>query len=57
MEISNKEGMKEIFTRFIRKNGKIIYPKNSRYFHFWVPVDGYRELNCKQLSMFDKDKE
>lgn len=28
--------MKEIFCRFIRKNGKIIYPKNGKLFHFFV---------------------
>lgn len=27
---------KEIFCRFIRKNGKIIYPKNGEFFHFYV---------------------
>lgn len=26
----------EIFCRYIRKNGKIIYPKGSKVFHFYV---------------------
>lgn len=28
--------MSEVFCRYIRKNGKIIYPKNGGFFHFWV---------------------
>ena len=28
--------MTEVFCRYIRKNGKIIYPKNGGFFHFWV---------------------
>ena len=56
MEITNRDGMKEIYTRFIRKNGKIIYPKNARFFHFWVPVDKH-EARHQQLSLFDKDEE
>ncbi len=26
----------EIFCRYIRKNGRIIYPKKGKYFHFYV---------------------
>ena len=29
-------GMREVFARYIRKNGKIIYPKQARFFHFFV---------------------
>lgn len=29
-------GMREVFARYIRKNGKIIYPKRARFFHFFV---------------------
>ena len=30
-------GYREVFCRYIRlKNGKIIYPKNARVFHFFV---------------------
>lgn len=32
----NRNMAKEIFCRFIRKNGKIIYPKNGKFFHFWI---------------------
>ena len=28
----------EIFAPYIRKNGRIYYPKNSKYFHFWIKV-------------------
>ena len=31
-----ENGKIEIFTRFIVRNGKTIYPKNGKYFHFWV---------------------
>lgn len=27
---------KEVYARYITRNGKRIYPKNSKYFHFWV---------------------
>ena len=27
---------REVFCRYIRRNGKIIYPKNAKVFHFWV---------------------
>ena len=30
------KGYREVFCRYIRKNGKIIYPKNSRFFRFIV---------------------
>lgn len=36
------DGMVEIFCRFIRKNGRVIYPKNAKYFHFWVPAEKAR---------------
>jgi len=29
-------GKVEVFCRFVRKNGKYIYPKRSKYFHFWA---------------------
>lgn len=39
MEIIDKHPeMVEVFTRYITKNGKRIYPKNARFFHFWVPA-------------------
>lgn len=31
-----QDDMVEVFTPYIVKNGKIIYPKNKKYFHFWV---------------------
>lgn len=33
---SQESNMKEVFCRYIRKAGKIIYPKNGRFFHFYV---------------------
>jgi len=32
------ESLREVFCRYIRRNGKIVYPKNKRFFHFWVKV-------------------
>ena len=56
MEFQNKVGMKEIYARYIRKNGKIIYPKNAKFFHFWVRDDGvYEQQTCEQLSLFDEN--
>ncbi len=26
----------EIFCRYIKKKGRIIYPKNAKFFHFWI---------------------
>jgi len=31
-------GYKEIFCRYIIRNGKPVYPKTARCFHFWVKV-------------------
>ncbi len=28
--------MVEVFCRYVRRNGKIIYPKKAKFFHFWV---------------------
>jgi hypothetical protein len=30
------DGYKEVFCRYITKNGKRIYPKNAKFFHFFV---------------------
>jgi hypothetical protein len=29
-------GLVEVFCRYITRNGKRIYPKNAKFFHFWV---------------------
>ncbi len=29
-------GYVEVFARYIRRNGRIIYPKRAKFFHFWV---------------------
>lgn len=31
-----KDNKVEIYCRYITKNGKRIYPKNKKFFHFWV---------------------
>ena len=33
---NNDTSKREVFCRYIYKNGKKIYPKNSKFFHFWV---------------------
>ncbi len=30
---------KLVFCKYVRKNGKIIYPKKAKAFKIWVPVD------------------
>ncbi len=30
---------KLVFCKYIRKNGKVIYPKKAKAFCIWVPVD------------------
>lgn len=34
----NGKPCKVIFAKYIRKNGKVIYPKNGKAFKFYVPV-------------------
>ncbi len=37
MEVNNRRvGWVEVFTPYIVRNGKTIYPKNAKFFHFWV---------------------
>jgi len=31
-------GYREVFCKYIRKNGKIIYPKSGKVFHFFIKV-------------------
>jgi len=31
-----RPGYREVFCRYITRNGKIIYPKNASVFHFYV---------------------
>ena len=55
MENKDNAGMREVFTPFIRKNGKLIYPKNARFFHFWVSNDPKKNGSYEQTSLFDTD--
>jgi hypothetical protein len=32
----NLDGLVEVFCRCIVRNGKTIYPRNGRFFHFWA---------------------
>lgn len=34
--MDNQPGTVEVFARYITKNGKRIYPKRAKYFHFYV---------------------
>jgi hypothetical protein len=36
MKSKPKAGYREVFCRYIIRNGKIIYPKNGKVFHFFV---------------------
>ncbi len=40
----------EVYCRFIRKKGKMIYPKNGKYFHFWVK----KKPTDKSTGLFKK---
>ena len=31
-----KEYWVEVFTPYITRNGRVIYPKNAKFFHFWI---------------------
>lgn len=33
-----RPGHKLVFCRYVRRNGKIIYPKKGKFFRFWVKV-------------------
>jgi hypothetical protein len=32
----NSRGGHWVYARSIRKNGRVIYPKNARFFRFWA---------------------
>ena len=34
----NPDGYTLVYVRYIRKNGRIIYPKKAKCFRFWVKV-------------------
>lgn len=36
MSNENRPGYHLVFCRYIRRNGKLVYPKNGRFFRFWV---------------------
>jgi len=31
-------GYREVFCRYVRRNGKVVYPKNARFFRFFVKI-------------------
>jgi len=39
LKVINGKLHKKVYCKSIRKNGKTIYPKKSKVFTFWVPVD------------------
>lgn len=38
-KVVNGKLCKLVYCKYIRKNGKIVYPKKRKVFRFWVPVD------------------
>lgn len=36
MTKNENDGGHWVYARYIRKNGRVIYPKNGRFFRFWV---------------------
>lgn len=55
MENANISSGREVFCRFIRKNGRVIYPKNAKFFHFWVDDSANYGEKAEQLSFYDKE--
>lgn len=57
MEIENKQsasvGKREIICAYIVKNGRRIYPRTSRYFHFWVDETPINVNEPRQESIFN----
>lgn len=39
MNRSSKNLGTEVFTRYITRNGRRIYPRKSKYFHFYVNIN------------------
>lgn len=39
LKVKNGKTYVLVFCKSIRKNGKTIYPKRSKVFKFWVPVE------------------
>lgn len=57
MENSNNISKREVFCRYIRKkDGTVIYPKNARFFHFWVDDIPSDQKEDKQISMFENEQ-
>ena len=44
MENSTHEDEVEVFARYIVRNGKTIYPRNAKFFHFWVKKWCYQKI-------------
>ena len=38
MKKSGAAGYVEVFCKYVVRNGKIIYPKKAKFFHFWAKV-------------------
>lgn len=32
----SQDGYEEVFCRYIVRKGKVIYPTNAEFFHFWA---------------------
>lgn len=58
MNNDNHVGQREVFCPFIRKSGKKVYPKNAKYFHFWVDeTESVAQPNsAEQLSMLSSEE-
>lgn len=39
LKSKNGKMYKLVFCKYIRKNGKTIYPKKSKVFRIWIPVE------------------
>ena len=48
MENNDKTAKREVFCRYIHRNGKVIYPKNARFFHFFVDDTAGEKLSKRR---------
>ena len=48
MENIDKTAKREVFCRYIHRNGKVIYPKNARFFHFFVDDTAGEKLSKRR---------
>ena len=54
MENNDKTAKREVFCRYIHRNGKVIDPKNARFFHFFVDDTAGEKLSKRRPMLRKK---